>query len=219
MLARRIGIIDSGYKLDQQHLVLESASFELTAQGVQQSIGGLDDNGHGSAVLTIISEHSPESRFLVAKVLDEKGRSSVAQLVAALYWLLEQGVSLVNLSAGVAQSRASLHSACQAATEQGVLLFASSPAMGAPVYPASYSQVFSVTGDGRCSADQWSWLQAENAEFAAHVRGPVPHAGSSMACAHLSGIVAEQLARGFASADVYAYLQRYAYRVGAQQRE
>ena len=70
MLARRIGIIDSGYKLDQQHLVLESASFELTAQGVQQSIGGLDDNGHGSAVLTIISEHSPESRFLVAKVLD-----------------------------------------------------------------------------------------------------------------------------------------------------
>lgn len=219
MLARRIGIIDSGYRLDQQHLVLDSASFQLTGQGVQKSTGGLDANGHGSAVLTVISEHSPESRFLVAKVLDEKGRSSVAQLVAALYWLLEQGVSLVNLSVGMAQSSMSLQGACRAANEQGVLLFASSPAMGASVYPASYPQVFSVTGDGRCLADQWSWLQAENAEFAAHVRGPAPHAGASMACAHLSGIAAQQLADGCLAVDIYAYLQEHAFRVGAQQRE
>lgn len=219
MSARRIGIIDSGYQLDQQHLVLNSACFQLSENGIQQCAGALDDNGHGAAVLAVIAEHSPESRFIVAKVLDHRGRSSVAQLVRALYWLLEQDVRLINLSVGIAQSNPHLQEACEAAEDQGVLLFASSPAMGAAVYPASYSQVFSVTGDGRCLANQWSWLQAENAEFAAHVRGPVSHAGASMACAHLSGIVAQQLARGLRTVDIYTYLKEHAYKVGKQQRE
>ena len=101
---------------------------------------------------------------------------------------------LINLSLGLRQDRSLLREACELAVARGVLLCASSPAQGEGVYPASYPQVLRVTGDARCTQDQWSWLNTAQADFAACVRSNTAgQSGASLGCAALSGHLASQL--------------------------
>lgn len=186
---KSIGIVDSGFATHQQAWIFTSQRFVLTSVGVSRQACIADPTGHGSAILDVIHSHQHHSRFAIAQVFDERGRTSVKQVVAAIDWLIEQPVELINLSLGLRHHNEELQAACQRAKNKGILLMASSPAMGEPVYPAAYPEVISITGDGRCKKpDQYTHLTQGNAKFGAYVQGPAPHAGASMACAHFVGI-------------------------------
>lgn len=89
--------------------------FRGSVQGFHDAIRGYqfpyDDNGHGSHVCGILAGRhigiAPESSLVVWKVLDERGDGKMQSVMTALRWLVEhhkeQGIRIVNISAGMPQ--------------------------------------------------------------------------------------------------------------------
>ncbi|MNZ49183.1 Minor extracellular protease Epr precursor [compost metagenome] len=215
-----VGVIDSGCSVQQTRYLTGGRRFWLEQGTLGEGELQADALGHGSAVLERLLAQADGLSVKVAQVFDSRGATSVLQVSAALLWLVEQGVSLVNLSLGLAQDRTVLRQACAVAVEAGVLLCASSPARGGPVYPASYPGVLRITGDARCAAGQWSWLDTAQADFGAAVGEDAGSAGASLACAALSGQIAAYLHehRRATREQVLAYLRENAAFFGPERR-
>ncbi|WP_343573430.1 S8 family serine peptidase [Pseudomonas sp.] len=188
----RIGVVDSGHADGQANFVVGGRRFCLSDDGLDELPLTHDRLGHGSAVCEAILARAPEARLCVAQVFDERGVTSPLQLAAALRWLGEQGVRVINLSLGVRQDRPILHDAVADLVAAGVLVCASSPARGEPVYPASYPGVIRVTGDARCREREWSWLDSSQADFGAAV-SVAGRSGASLGCAAFTGHLASML--------------------------
>ncbi|AYF86330.1 peptidase S8 and S53 subtilisin kexin sedolisin [Pseudomonas sp. JS3066] len=188
-----IGIIDSGFALEQGGLVAQSRRFWLEGGELKEGDTQPDALGHGSVVLDTLTSQCGPVRLCVAQVFAERWQTSPLQIAAALHWLIDQDVALVNMSLGLRNDRPVLREACVLAHAAGILLCASSPAQGDPVYPAAYPGVIRVTGDARCAPGQWSWLNSPQADFGAHVAAANGLAGSSVGCAALSGVIAGYL--------------------------
>jgi len=217
----RIGVVDSGHSAAQRLQVIAGRRFSLLEDGLAESDLRDDPLGHGSAVIEAISRRAPGAQICVAQVFDQRGVTSALQISAAIDWLVEQDVRLINLSLGLRQDRSLLRNTCAAAVARGVLLCASSPAQGAAVFPASYPQVLRVTGDARCTDEQWSWLDSAQADFAACVRGTYPgQSGASLGCAALSGHIAGYLLTHpqASNAEVIDWLKRHALYRGPERR-
>ncbi|MFK8333210.1 S8 family serine peptidase [Pseudomonas sp. BJa5] len=215
-----VGVIDTGCSELQAHSLLGGRRFWLEQGMLREGELQADALGHGSAVLGRLLGQAGGVPARMAQVFDNRGSTTVLQVSAALLWLVEQGVSLVNLSLGLQQDRPVLRQACAAALEAGVLLCASSPARGGPVYPASYPGVLRITGDARCREGQWSWLDTAQADFGAAVGERAGNAGASLACAALSGLICAYL-REHPGADreqVLAYLREHAAFTGPEHR-
>ncbi len=188
----RIGVVDSGHAHDQARFVAGGRRFCLSDDGLDELPLTHDLLGHGSAVCGAILSRAPEVRLCVAQVFDQRGVTSPLQIAAALRWLGEQGVRVINLSLGVRQDRPILHDAVADLVAAGVLVCASSPARGEPVFPASYPGVIRVTGDARCREREWSWLDSSQADFGAAVN-IAGRSGASLGCAAFSGHLASML--------------------------
>ncbi|WP_248743370.1 MULTISPECIES: S8 family serine peptidase [unclassified Pseudomonas] len=217
----RIGVVDSGHSAAQRVQVMAGRRFSLLEDGLAESELCDDQLGHGSAVIEAISRRASAAQMCVAQVFDQRGVTSALQISAAIDWLVAQDVRLINLSLGLRQDRSLLRQACAAAVARGVLLCASSPAQGAAVFPASYPQVLRVTGDARCTDEQWSWLDSAQADFAACVHGTYPgQSGASLGCAALSGHIAGYLLEHpqASNAEVIDWLKQHARYRGPERR-
>ncbi|MCY1281804.1 hypothetical protein D9M70_306200 [compost metagenome] len=216
----RVGVVDSGFAPHQANRVLAARRFQLDDESLSDGDAMPDRLGHGSAVLDALAGAAPLARFCVAQVFGERGQTSPLQIAAALHWLIEQRVALINLSLGLRSDRPVLREACAAAREAGILLCASSPAQGTAVFPANYPGVIRITGDARCTPGQWSWLDSAQADFGAHVAAGNGVAGASIACAALSGLIVDFLCHepGADQETVLAWLRDGAAFVGPERR-
>lgn len=190
----RIGVVDSGCAATQR--VGGEAAFVLADGQLWMAAAEPDRLGHGSCVIDIIRQQAPGADIWSAQVFHDRLTTTAVQVAAAIDWLVEQGVQLINLSLGLRQDRDSLRMACMQALRRGVILCAASPARGEPVFPAAYPGVFRMTGDARCARDQISHLDTEFADFGACVQPLRPDpalSGASLGCAHLSGRLAGYL--------------------------
>lgn len=214
-----VGIIDSGCSPEQASALLRARRFWLEDGQLREGATLPDPLGHGGAVLDALQREAGSVPVLVAQVFSGQASTSALQVAAALLWLVEAGARLVNLSLGLQQDRPVLHQACAEAMAAGVLLCASSPAQGGPVYPASYPGVIRVTGDARCAPGQWSWLGSRQADFGGYV-GAGGRAGASLGCAALSGRVAALLREepGMGRQQVHDWLRQHAAFVGPERR-
>ncbi|AYG44888.1 peptidase S8 and S53 subtilisin kexin sedolisin [Pseudomonas sp. Leaf58] len=214
-----VGIIDSGCSPEQGSSVRGARRFWLEDGQLREGEMLPDQLGHGSAVLAALQREAGPMPVLVAQVFTAQASTSALQVAAALLWLVEAGATLVNLSLGLQQDRPVLHQACAEAQAAGVLLCASSPAQGGPVYPASYPGVIRVTGDARCAPGQWSWLGTRQADFGGHV-GANNRAGASLGCAALCGRIAALLREepGLNHQQVHDWLRRHATFTGPERR-
>ncbi|MGA4634090.1 subtilisin-like serine protease QhpE [Pseudomonas solani] len=215
-----IGIIDSGFAPEQAARVALARRFWLEGGELQEGEAQPDILGHGSLVLDTLGRHSGPVRLCMAQVFGERGQTSPLQIAAALHWLTEQDVALITMSLGLRNDRSVLREACVLAQSANVLLCASSPAQGEPVYPAGYPGVIRITGDARCAPGQWSWLNSPQADFGAPVSAANGAAGASMACAALSGIIAAHLREhpGASREAVLNWLQEGAAFTGPERR-
>jgi len=193
----KVGLIDSGLPRGAaaERLVL-GCGFRLDAdQEVAAGIAEPDGLGHASAVAHAVLSACADARLVVAQIFFARLVTTAAQAAAGLDWLSRQGAAVVNMSFGLAADRAVLRDACARAVARGVILVASAPARGDPVFPASYPGVIRVTGDARCAPGELSTLDGPRADFGAHVRaGDV--AGASIGTAHVTGTIARYLAEG-----------------------
>ncbi|MFF7064689.1 peptidase S8 and S53 subtilisin kexin sedolisin [Pseudomonas sp. NPDC008258] len=215
----RVGIIDSGCSLEQANGLLGARRFWLEDGQLREGEMLPDRLGHGSAVLAGVEREAGAVPLLVAQVFSDQASTSALQVAAALLWLVEAGVTLVNLSLGLQQDRPVLHQACAEALAAGVLLCASSPAQGGPVYPASYPGVLRLTGDARCAPGEWSWLGTRQADFGGYV-GAGGRAGASLGCAALSGRIAALLRDepGMDRQQIHDWLRAHARFIGPERR-
>lgn len=231
----RVGVVDSGYGEHHAASVDAALGFALGEDlCVHERAATQDTLGHGSAVLALILHAAPGARFCVAQVFHERPVTSAAQIAAAVHWLIAQRVRVINLSLGVRADRTALRDACGQAVAAGIVVCASSPAQGASVFPASYPGIVRVTGDARCAAHQWSWLDTAQADFGAVVTSRAPYlpnlpgmsnergtpAGASIATAALSGHIAARLMLD-PEADrdaLLAHLRTHAAFIGAERR-
>lgn len=214
-----VGMVDSGHAPQQAALVQAARSFRLGTDALLEEPGAADRLGHGTAVLEALALPPGSIRCCVAQVFAERWQTSPLQVAAAVHWLTEQGVALINLSLGLRHHRPLLREACARAQAAGVVLCASSPAQGEAVYPASYPGVLRITGDARCAPGQWSWLGSAQADFGAPVSAG-GLAGASLACATLSGQIARYLHRhpGSDQAALLDHLRRGAAFRGPERR-
>ncbi|MCP1650127.1 subtilisin-like serine protease QhpE [Pseudomonas nitroreducens] len=189
----RVGVVDSGHAVEHTGSVIGGQCFRLSDDGLDRLPLSVDLLGHGSTVCEAILSRALDARLCVAQVFDERGVTSPLQIAAALHWLGEQGVRVINLSLGVRQDRPILRDAVAELVETGVIVCASSPARGEAVFPAGYPGVIRVTGDARCGEKEWSWLDSPQADFGAAVK-VAGRSGASLGCAAFSGHLAALLA-------------------------
>jgi subtilisin family serine protease len=195
----RVGLLDTG--------IAPAFAGSIVAARAFGPAGAEDDTGHGTTVARIVLHHAPQAQLLCAQAFGSGRRAEPAAVADALRWLILEGARLVNLSLGLAHDRAVLRAAVADALAAGLILIASTPARGAPVYPAAYPDVLRVTGDARCEPDQLSALGGEPADYGACARDldGMP-GGASLAAAHVTGLLARGLDAG--EQDVAAILGR-----------
>lgn len=99
--------------------------------------GDVDAGGAGVA---------PNATILPARVLNENGSGTLADVIAAINWAREAGADVINLSLGSPGQSDNLRIAVDNAVGAGVLIVAAagnSPT-DQPVFPAAYDNVFGV---------------------------------------------------------------------------
>lgn len=190
----KVGVVDSGFSAHQQSWVADSAAFVMQDNSLWMADAEPDQLGHGSHIIDTIHQVAPDTCFYLAQVFQERFTTSTGQVSAAIDWLVEQEVDVINMSLGLRQDRESLRDSIQAALNAGIVICASSPAKGDPVYPAAYPGVFRMTGDARCAAEEWSYLETEYADFGGYVKSADgQQAGASMGTARMCGHVCNLL--------------------------
>jgi subtilisin family serine protease len=196
----RVGLVDTG--VDRSLVGSIAAAKAFAAVPV-----GEDAGSHGTAVARIVLHHAPQARLLCAQAFGAGGRADATAVAQALRWLITERARLVNLSLGLPYDRDVLRAAVAEALAAGLILIASTPARGAPVYPAAYPGVVRITGDARCAPEQISALGGEPADYGAcplDLDGTP--GGASLAAAHVTGLLA--LGLETAGADVTSILSR-----------
>jgi subtilisin family serine protease len=179
----RVGLVDTGIAAPLGRSIAARKNFADVPLG--------DASGHGTTVARIVLHHAPDARLLCAQAFGPGGRAEAAAVAEALRWLIAQRARVVNLSLGLAHDRQVLRAAVADALAAGLILVASTPARGAPVYPAAYPGVLRVTGDARCEPEAISALGGAPADYGACARDlDGTQGGASLAAAHVTGILA-----------------------------
>lgn len=208
-----VGIIDSGLGADDQRCmpVIAARRFAGGSDGLTRIAPvEADVIGHGSKIAEILLENNPCVDLLIAQVFVSQRKCSTIQVVAALDWLVGCGAAVINLSFGVRRPDAQLRLACEGAVAAGSILVSSAPARGGPVFPASYPFCIAVSGDARCTRDQFSWLGSAGADYGAYAfasPGISQSGGASFAAARISARIARELSRGMAVSDIHICLR------------
>jgi hypothetical protein len=213
----RVGIIDSGIPPTAAATGSGTAheGRDFTAHG---DLG--DRIGHGSAVFEAISSGS-EAQMITAKIFADQLRCSPETLIAAIEWMAEQQVAIVNMSFGMAAADDRLAAAVATLQDSGALCIAAAPAQGSPVYPSALPNVVRGTGDARCGPGTLSWLDSEQADFGAYPGQPGSGpAGASIGCAHVTQAAVQLLEEHptMAAVDIPKALQNRARWHGPERR-
>lgn len=153
-MAPRIGMIDTGVNADHEALQGQ----KLTV--IQSDLGGRDAAGrqHGTAIAALLLGRLdsrvpgllPHAELIAVEAFHRDGAGDGADaysLAAAVELLLEEGVSVINLSFSGPEN-AVLEAVTRQAAERGVGLVAAAGNGGAgaePAYPAAWPHVVAVT--------------------------------------------------------------------------
>ena len=234
-----VSIIDTG--IDYNHPDL-AANYKGGHDFVNKDADPMDDHGHGTHCAGIVAAEdndvgvvgvAPEAYLYAVKVLDSQGRGYVSDLVAGIEWSVNNGMQVISMSLGTTSDVQSLHDACDAAYNAGIVLVAAAGNSGNSrgtgdniVYPAKYTSVIAVGAtDKSDSRASWSStgpaleLVAPGVDVNSTWLGGTyaVKSGTSMACPHVSGTAALVMAAypSWTNVQVREQLQNTADDLGA----
>jgi subtilisin family serine protease len=231
----KVAVIDSG--VDALHPDLKGSVVRVFDATRGE---GRPDDMHGTAIAGIIRGRgairgiAPEARLLAARAFFQTDgydgdQSSTVIVMRALDWSVASGAKVINMSfAGPPDE--GLAEAVDRAAKQGVIMVAAAGNGGPqakPAYPAAYADVIAVTAtdaDDRLyeKANRGSYLTVAAPGVDVYVTAPNKRhrfsTGTSMAAAHVSGLVALMLERNreLTIADVREAIVRTARDLGAR---
>lgn len=147
-----VAVLDSG--VDHKHPLLASNLYPGQNM-VEPGKPPIDDSGHGTHIAGLIAALrttapvigvAPRAKVHPVKILAKNGRGQLSDLIRGIGWAVDQGLPLINLSAGVPDPCDSLIRAVRAATNAGTLIIAAAGNGGGTVgYPAALPEVVAVT--------------------------------------------------------------------------
>ena len=153
-----VAVIDSGVCFNHPDL-----SGRFLANGfdfVENDDKPSDELGHGCAISGIIGANAnnnigitgiaPHVKILPLRVLDEKGSGTYANVISAIYYAVDAGADILNLSLGGQNHSQLLEQAVNYAIANGVDVVAGSGNTGTEgvFYPAKYPNVIAVGSHG-----------------------------------------------------------------------
>jgi subtilisin family serine protease len=133
--------------LDQSTVIILDGNSATALQGKQLPA----DFGHGTMVASLISAAAPNARIMPIRAFNADGSSQLSDVVAAIYFAVQHGAKVINMSFDLDTSDPALADAIATATAKGVICLASTAnvSSNAAVYPAAYnSSTQSVIGVG-----------------------------------------------------------------------
>jgi subtilisin family serine protease len=182
-----------------------------------------DRNGHGSHVAGIVAGINNsigvvgvghKADLYAVQVLGASGSGWLSDIIDGLYWSIDNGMQVVNMSFGSTVDDADLYTAIKAANNAGIVLIAAAGNEGSAdntvLYPAKYPEVIAVAAvasDG--TQPYWSSrgpevdLAAPGVSIYSTYKGTgyATLSGTSMAAPHVTGTAALVLATAVGTYD------------------
>jgi subtilisin family serine protease len=157
---------------------------------------------HATAVASLIRLVAPNARIMPLRAFNGDGSAKLSDVIEAIYWAVDRGADVINMSFSVDQSSKELQEAIKYANERNVICVASAGngSTSAPMYPAALSKVIAVgattNSDTRATFSNYGWtvdLGAPGVQvIAAYPRGKwAVVTGSSFSTPYVAGAVAQ----------------------------
>lgn len=200
-----VAVIDTGIEMthpDLQGKVTKGYDFVNDKESPE------DDNGHGTHVSGIITATrndagtvgvSHGTSIMPIKVLNSTGSGYVSDVAKGIYWAVDNGAQVINLSLGTSKDTDVLRRAVNYAANKGVpMVAAAGNDYGAPCqYPAAYDNVICVVAtDSSNRLASFSNVGGELAapgvsNYSTFLGGTYRYlSGTSMAAPHVAGSLA-----------------------------
>ncbi|MBP3951187.1 S8 family peptidase [Bacillus suaedae] len=201
-----IAVLDTG--VDPNHLDLKGKLVH-GYNAFDDSLDFTDQHGHGTHVagiaaaltnnVTGIAGVSAQSRILPVKVLNENGEGSSYEVAKGIYWAVQHGADVINMSLGDYHSSDILYDAIRYAYEEDVVLIAASgnDNVADPMYPSNYKEVLTVSAVNDARNRAFFSNFGNHVDVAApgeHIPSLFPDnnyvvmSGTSMAAPHVAGL-------------------------------
>lgn len=125
----------------EQPVVVQQSSAAILDQSSAAILDGgpYSDFGHGTMTTGLIHLVAPNAKILPLKAFTSNGQAYVSNIVAALYYAVQQNADVVNMSFDVSTASQALSQAISYANQSGLILVAAAgnENTSAPVYPAA----------------------------------------------------------------------------------
>lgn len=229
-----VAVLDTGVDTDHPalapNLLPNGVNMIENTFDVRDLPNGIDDDndgqvdemvGHGTHVAGTVLQIAPEADILPVKVLDSDGVGDTFSVTAGIYYAVEQGADVINLSLGSTYDSIAIRTAAADASSQGVIVAAAAGNgdRSLPVeFPASADSVISVAST-TAEADKAGYSNfnafvdisapGDNVSSAYPGNRYTSASGTSMSTAIVAGGIALILERqpGAAAESVYAVLE------------
>lgn len=138
-----VAVLDSG--VDYQHPEL-CINLLPGYNFVDNNPDTMDRLGHGTAVAGLVASKDQRVKILPVKVIGDDGSGKYSTLIEGIYYAVQQGAKIINLSLGCQFESKALLEAVEYAVSQDVLLIAAAGNYGNdfPIYPAAFEAVLSI---------------------------------------------------------------------------
>lgn len=206
-----VSIIDTGIKMDEFLFPERIINPEKITAEDNLKYQQADENGHGTEMAEIIAENSsPYVKIMPLNVTDKDGKSTVKTVCDAIYFSMEQGVDIINLSMNTLNSSSSalLEQTINDATDSGITVVVSAGNKNVDVKniaPANVNKatvIAAVDTDG-LFASYSNYGDTIDYSAVGNYKGKY---GTSYSAACFSGILAEWLSKGESAELLDSYL-------------
>jgi major intracellular serine protease len=191
-----IAIIDSGCF---DHILLREKLIygkNFTSEGNSQNV--TDNFGHGTHIAGIIHDIIPEAQLLIIKVLDRYGYGTIDEITQGIYYALDKGANIINISIGYEDPDDELKTAIETAESKNVPVICAAGNDNTISYPAQYGiSVGSIDNKGNVS--KFSTSKATLYAIGEDVKSTYVNdsyeilTGTSMATAKMTGYIAKYI--------------------------
>lgn len=199
----KVAIIDSGIDLHDEIVVKKWVDFTEDEKGYKP----IDNSGHGTTVAGIIGAQkngigiegiASRAEIYSLKVLNQDNRADVGTIIKALEWCIDNKIDVINMSFGLNNYSEILENTIKRAANANIIMIAAAGNDGKTIqYPAKYSEVISVGSvDEQLQSSEFSYNKGadvvapgENTQTTGYLGSYCNVDGTSIACAHVTGIV------------------------------
>ncbi|GKX30393.1 hypothetical protein SH1V18_28730 [Vallitalea longa] len=169
----------------------------------------MDNNGHGTAIYSIVEKVNQFSDITVIKIFDENEYITEDTLIKALEFINENlNINIINLSLGlnICDKYNEFYDICEKLKKKGTIIISAFDNAGCMSYPAVFDNVIGVTSSNICKrVNDFEYFDDEILNIGA--KGSIQRVawvnpkylmigGNSFACAHVTVQVAKFMREG-----------------------